>query len=90
MVSNHEDLIDNNPFKDEVAQEPAKPRTDRPLQMANARRPSKSTRKPPPIPQVEDHIINHGGLRSMPNPATILQLKVWQNCLTTPGFGKRC
>ena len=40
-VSNHEDLLDNNPFKDEVAQGPAKP-----------------TRKPPPIPQVEDHIIN--------------------------------
>ena len=47
-VSNHEDLLDNNPFKDEVAQEPAKPRTDRPR---------KPTRKPP-IPQVEDHIIN--------------------------------
>ena len=46
-VSNHEDLLDN-PFKDEVAQEPAKPRTDRPR---------KPTRKPP-IPQVEDHIIN--------------------------------
>ena len=57
-VSNHEDLLNNNPFKDEVAQEPAKPRTDRPLQMQNARRPSKPTRKPPPIPQVEDHIIN--------------------------------
>ena len=54
MVSNHEDLLDNNPFKDEVAQEPAKPRTDIPLQMQNARRPP----KPPPIPQVEDHIIN--------------------------------
>ena len=48
-VSNHEDLLNNNPFKDEVAQEPAKPRTDRP---------PKPTRKPPPIPQVEDHIIN--------------------------------
>ena len=47
-VSNHEHLLDNDPFKDEVAQEPAKPRTDRPL---------KPTRKPP-IPQVEDHIIN--------------------------------
>ena len=60
MVSNHEDLLNNNPFKDEVAQEPAKPRTDRPLQMQNARRPPKPTRKPPPppIPQVEDHIIN--------------------------------
>ena len=49
-VSNHEDLLNRNPFKDEVAQEPAKPRTDRPLQKQNARR--------PPIPQVEDHIIN--------------------------------
>ena len=38
-VSNHEDLLNNDPFKDEVAQEPAKPRTDRPLQMQNARRP---------------------------------------------------
>ena len=46
MVSNHEDLLDNNPFKDEVVQEPAKPRTDRPLQMQNARRPPKPTRKP--------------------------------------------
>ena len=40
-VSNHEELLNNDPFKDGVAQEPAKPRTDR-----------------PPIPQVEDHIIN--------------------------------
>ena len=93
--SNHEDLLDNNPFKDEVAQEPTtpprtgkcesvkpkpiprksvnedlilpppdgykpipKPRTDRPLKMQNARRPPKPTRKPPPIPQVEDHTIN--------------------------------
>ena len=45
-VSNHEHLLDNGPFKDEVAQEPAKR--------------IKPTRKPPPppIPQVEDHIIN--------------------------------
>ena len=97
-VSNHEDLLDNNPFKDEVAQEPTKrikpprtekwesvkpkpipcksvnedlilpppdrykpipkPRTDRTLKMQNARRPLKPTRKPPPIPQVEEHITN--------------------------------
>ena len=45
---NHEDLLDNNPFKDEVAQEPAK-----------RIKPPKPTRKPPPppIPQVEDCII---------------------------------
>ena len=43
-VSNHEDLLDNDPFKDEVAQEPAK-----------RIKPPKPTRKPPPppIPQVE-------------------------------------
>ena len=48
-VSNHEDLLDNDPFKDEVAQEPAK-----------RIKPPKPTQKPPPppIPQVEDHIIN--------------------------------
>ena len=40
-VSNHEDLLNNDPIKDGVAQELVKPRTDR-----------------PPIPQVEDHIIN--------------------------------
>ena len=42
-------MLDNNPFKDEVAQEPAK-----------CIKPPKPTRKPPPppIPQVEDHIIN--------------------------------
>ena len=93
-VSNHEDLLDNDPFKDEVAQEPTKrikptppprtgkwesvkpkpvprksvnedgykpipkPRTDRPLEMQNARRPPKPTRKPPPVLQVEEHITN--------------------------------
>ena len=48
-VSNHEDLLDNNPFNDEVVQEPVK-----------RIKPPKPTQKPPhpPIPQVEDHIIN--------------------------------
>ena len=46
MVKEYEDMI----------QPPIpKPRTDRPLQL---RRPPKPTRKPPPIPQVKDHIIN--------------------------------
>ena len=53
-VSNHENLLNNNPFKDEVAKEPAKPRTDRPLQMQNARRPPKPTRKPPQPPKPKD------------------------------------
>ena len=91
-VSNHEDLLDNDPFKDEVTQEPTKPtlpprtgkwesvphksvnedlilpppdgyklipnRTDRPLKIQNARRPPKPTRKPPPVPQVEEHVTN--------------------------------
>ena len=48
-VRNHEDWLHNEPFKDEVAQEPAK-----------RIKPPKPTRKPPPpsIPQVEDNIIN--------------------------------
>ena len=46
-VHNHEHLLDNDPFKDEVVQEPAK-----------RIKPPKPSRKPPPIPQVEDHIIN--------------------------------
>ena len=48
-VHNHEHLLDNDPFKDEVAQEPAK-----------RIKPPKTTQKPspPPVPQVEDHIIN--------------------------------
>ena len=46
-VSNHEDLLDNDPFKDEVVQEPAK-----------RIKPPKPTRKPPPppIPQVEEKV----------------------------------
>ena len=45
-VHNHEHLLDNNPFKDKVVQEPAK-----------RIKPPKPTRKRPPVPQVEDHII---------------------------------
>ena len=82
-VSNHEDLLDNDPFKDEVAQRikpTPPPRTGKwenvkpkpvPRKSVNKDiilpppkgfrdRPPKSTRKPPPppIPQVEDYIIN--------------------------------
>ena len=48
-VRNHEDLLDNDPFKDEVAQEPAK-----------RIKPPKPTRKslPPPIPQVQENITD--------------------------------
>ena len=46
-VCNHEDLLDNDPFKNEVAQEPAK-----------HIKPPKPTRKPPPLPilQVEEKV----------------------------------
>ena len=45
-VRNHEDLLDNDPFKDEVAQEPPK-----------SIKPPKPTRKSLP-PPMEDHITN--------------------------------
>ena len=76
-VSNHEDLLDNDPFKDEVAQEPTKPtpppRTGKwesvprksvnedgykPIPKPRTDRPPKPTRKPPPVPQAEEHITN--------------------------------
>ena len=46
-VSNHEDLLDNNPFKDEVVQDPAK-----------RIKPPTPTRKPPPPPihKVEEKV----------------------------------
>ena len=51
MVKEYEDIIQPPDGYKPIP----KPRTDRPLQM---RRPTKPTRKPPPIPQVKDHIIN--------------------------------
>ena len=42
-VSNHEDLLNDNPFKDEVVQEPAK-----------RIKPPKPTRKPPQLPKPKD------------------------------------
>ena len=58
MVNEHEDIIQPpEQFRDTYKPIP-KPRTDRPLKMQNARRPLKPTRKPPPVPQVEEHITN--------------------------------
>ena len=59
----NEDLILPPPEQFQDGYKPIqKPRTDRPLQMQNAQRPPKPTRKPPPppIPQVEEkeHITN--------------------------------
>ena len=58
MVKEYEDIIQPpEQFRDACKQIP-KPRTDRPLKMQNARRPPKPTRKPPPVPQVEERITN--------------------------------
>ena len=77
-VSNHEGLLDNDPLKDEVAQEPAKrikptppPRTGKWESVKPKPIPHKSvnedgykpipkprTDRPPPDPQVEEHITN--------------------------------
>ena len=66
-VSNHEDLLDTDPFKDEVAQriKPVPtPRTGKWEILKPKPVPRKSVNKdiilppPKPIPQVEDHIIN--------------------------------
>ena len=58
MVKEYEDIIQlPEQFRDAYRQIP-KPRTDRPLKMQNAQRPPKPTRKPPPVPQVEEHITN--------------------------------
>ena len=58
MVKEYEDIIQQpEQFRDAYKPIP-KRRTDRPLQMQNARRPPKPTRKPPPVPQVEEHITN--------------------------------
>ena len=58
MVKEYEDIIQPpEQFRDAYKPIP-KPRTDRPLKMQNARRPPKPTRKPPPVPKVEQHITN--------------------------------
>ena len=58
MVKEYEDIIQPpEQFRDAYKPIP-KPRTDRPPKMQNARRPPKPTRKPPPVPQVEEHITN--------------------------------
>ena len=75
-VSNHEDLLDNNPFKDEVAQEPAKrikptppPRTGK-----------WGSVKPKPIPRKsvnEDLILPPpDGYKPVPKPRTDRPLQI--------------
>ena len=53
MVKEYEDIIQPpEQFRDAYKPIP------KPLKMQNARRPPKPTRKPPPVPQVEEHITN--------------------------------
>ena len=74
-VSNHEDLLDNDPFKDEVAQEPAKrikptppPRTGK-----------WESVKPKPVPRKsvnEDLILPPDGYKPIPKPRTDRPLQI--------------
>ena len=74
-VSNHEDLLDNDPFKDEVAQEPAKrikptppPRTGK-----------WESVKPKPFPRKsvnEDLILPPDGYKPIPKPRTDRPLQI--------------
>ena len=68
-VINHEDLLDNNPFKDEVAQEPTKrikptlpPRTGK-----------WESVKPKPIPRKS---VNEDGYKPIPKPRTDRPLQI--------------
>ena len=68
-VSDHEDLLDNDPFKDEVAQEPAKcikptppPRTGK-----------WESVKPKPIPHKS---VNEDGYKPIPKPRTDRPLQI--------------
>ena len=68
-VSNHEDLLDNNPFKDEVTQEPTKhikptppPRTGK-----------WESVKPKPVPRKS---VNEDGYKPIPKPRTDRPLQI--------------
>ena len=65
-VSNHEDLLDNDPFKDEVAQEPTKP-TPPP------RTGKWESVKPKPIPRKS---VNEDEYRPIPKPRTDRPLQI--------------
>ena len=56
-VSNHEDLLDNDPFKDEVAQEPTQPQRTEKWESV----------KPKPIPRKS---VNEDGYKPLPKPRT--------------------
>ena len=62
-VSNHEDLLDNDPFKDEVAQEPTPP----------PRTGKWESVKPKPIPRKS---VNEDGYQPIPKPRTDRPLQI--------------
>ena len=62
-ASNHEDLLDNDPFKDEVAQEPTPP----------PRTGQWESVKPKPIPRKS---VNEDGYRPIPKPRTDRPLQI--------------
>ena len=68
-VSNHEDLLDNDPFKDEVAQEPTK----RIKQTPPPRTGKWESVKPKPIPRKS---VNEDGYKPIPKPRTDRPLQI--------------
>ena len=68
-VSNHEDLLDNDPFKDEVAQEPTKR-----IKPTPPPRTGKWERvKPKPVPRKS---VNEDGYKPIPKPRTDRPLQI--------------
>ena len=68
-VSNHEDLLDNDPFKDEVAQEPTKR-----IKPTSPPRTGKwESVKPKPIPRKS---VNEDGYKPIPKPRTDRPLQI--------------
>ena len=68
-VSNHEDLLDNDPFKDEVAQEPTK----RIKPIPPPRTGKWESAKPKPIPHKS---VNEDGYKPIPKPRTDRPLQI--------------
>ena len=65
-VSNHEDLLDNDPFKDEVAREPTRPTSP-------PRTGKWESVKPKPIPRKS---VNEDGYKPIPKPRTDRPLQI--------------
>ena len=68
-VSNHEDLLDNDPFKDEVAQEPTKRIKPTP----SPRTGKWESVKPKPVPRKS---VNEDGYKPIPKPRTDRPLQI--------------